>query len=290
MKRYPWFQWVNTVVALAALASGAGVALAGIADTPHNLGSTGVGSNRVTDSAEICVFCHTPHGSDTSAPVPLWNKTLPAGGSFLTYDTLGTSSLFGEVLPVGSVSLACLSCHDGTQAMDNLMNAPGSGGFSATGGGAIGAGFSWGASPGADPEGRMAATTVSMLGTDLRNDHPIGIEYCGGGITGSGMTVSGTCNDRDFIGPGGTDAGRLQTRNVDGKQVFWVDTVDGIPGTREKSDMALFTRTFAGGIERPSVECASCHDPHAQKRSVNEVNFLRTSQDGSRLCLACHVK
>ena len=38
-------------------------------------------------------------------------------------------------LSVGSVSLACLSCHDGAQAMDNLINAPGSGGYDVTGGG-----------------------------------------------------------------------------------------------------------------------------------------------------------
>ena len=64
-----------------------GTASAGIADTKHNLGSgAGLpGRNQVTDTAEICVFCHTPHGGSTDAPVPLWNKRLgtngaPAGG------------------------------------------------------------------------------------------------------------------------------------------------------------------------------------------------------------------
>ena len=56
---------------------------AGIADTKHNLGSgPGPGGrNQVSDTAEICVFCHTPHGADTSAPAPLWNKRLGANGT-----------------------------------------------------------------------------------------------------------------------------------------------------------------------------------------------------------------
>ena len=106
----------------------------GIADTRHNLGSgAGPTRNTTTNTAEICVFCHTPHGGATTAPVPLWNKRLGAegvpggGGSYTTYDTLQLPSLDGTVAPVGSISLACLSCHDGTQAMDNVINAPGSG-------------------------------------------------------------------------------------------------------------------------------------------------------------------
>jgi hypothetical protein len=114
-----------------------GFASAGIADTKHNLGSGAgpSGRNQVSDTAEICVFCHTPHGASTDAPAPLWNKRLGAngtpagGGTYTTYDTLQTPSLDGTVAPVGSVSMACLSCHDGTQAMDNIINAPGSGGL-----------------------------------------------------------------------------------------------------------------------------------------------------------------
>ena len=96
---------------------GAGTAGAGIANTKHNLSTGGTGAVHVsTGTDEICVFCHTPHGSDTSAPVPLWNKQLPTS-SYTTYATLNSSTIDGTILSVGSVSLACLSCHDGTQAM-----------------------------------------------------------------------------------------------------------------------------------------------------------------------------
>jgi hypothetical protein len=90
---------------------------------------------------------------------------------------------------------------------------------------------------------------AALLGTDLSNDHPIGIQYCGGGLSGSGTTVSGTCKDSDFNLP--------QTQVINGNQVFWIDT--GGPG-KQRTDLPLYQRT-AGGLG-PMVECASCHDPH----------------------------
>jgi predicted CXXCH cytochrome family protein len=258
-------------------------AVTGISNTKHNLSTSGAGTNHLTTGTnQICVFCHTPHGSDTTAPVPLWNKTLPSSAGFTTYDALGTSTLQGEVLGVGSISLACLSCHDGVQAMDTMINAPGSGGYNA--GGAVPAGNVW--------AGANKITGVAMIGTDLRNDHPIGVEYCGGGITGSGVTVSGSCTNSDFIGPGSTTTsdGRtatLMASSINGNQSFWVD-VDGNAG-RGKGDIMLYTRSFAGAVLRPSVECGSCHDPHVESTSSG-VNFMRVTTAGSQICLSCHVK
>ena len=84
---------------LAALAAGLVMAVAGLAtstpadaqirNTKHNLGTTpgGTGVNQFSGTAEICVFCHTPHGADTSAAVPLWNRTLPAPARLLVVGT-----------------------------------------------------------------------------------------------------------------------------------------------------------------------------------------------------------
>lgn len=259
-------------------------AVAGIANTKHNLGSTGgAGNNKVSDTGEICVFCHTPHAADTTAPAPLWNKNLSNITGFTTYASLNSSTIDGEILSVGSVSIACLSCHDGTQAMDNIINAPGSGGYDATGGGAAGLGYTWtGANAALD--GKMKNTTVAMLGTDLKNDHPIGIQYCGGGVTSAAATGAG-CKDGDFKGKAAGTAADLQNATINGNLVWWVDTTAGTAGTREKTDMVLYTRTFAAG-SGPSVECASCHDPHTEANPT----FLRVSNTGSGVCLSCHVK
>ncbi len=277
------FAWCGTVSAQ--------TPTTGIATTRHNLGSgPGIaGRNQVSDTAEVCVFCHTPHGGSTDAPVPLWNKRLGAagtpagGGSYVTYDTLQTPSLDGTVAPVGSISMACLSCHDGTQAMDNVINAPGSGGVLPDGGGNDGRAWTWTGST-VNAAGRLSSG-AALIGTDLSNDHPIGIQYCGGGLSGSGTAVSGTCADTDFRAP--------QTQLINGNQIFWVDT--GGTG-KQRTDLPLYQRT-TGGLG-PMVECASCHDPHVSTNQAGPAGtgqvagetFLRISNASSAVCTACHVK
>jgi len=264
----------------------------GIATTKHNLGSgTGpAGRNQTGETAEICVFCHTPHGADTAAPVPLWNKRLGAdgtpagGGTYTSYATLQTPSLDGTIAPVGSISMACLSCHDGTQAMDNVINAPGSGGVVADGGGNDGRTWAWTGATVNATTGRLTSGPA-LLGTDLSNDHPIGIQYCGGGLAGAGGTVSGTCRDGDFRAP--------ETQLINGNQIFWVDT--GGTG-KQRTDLPLYQRA-TGGLG-PLVECASCHDPHVSSGQAGPAGtgqsggetFLRISNANSAVCTACHVK
>ena len=271
---------------LASLFAAVAVALVGVAaslpasaqitNTKHNLGTTagGTGVNQFSGTAEICVFCHTPHGADTSAVVPLWNRTLPAPASFQTYASLGTTSLDGKTAPVGSVSIACLSCHDGVTSMSAVINAPGSG---TTGDAAWQAGTWSGANQTA---GVLAAGLITNLGTDLRNDHQIGIQYGGGGVKESTPTAATTDTDFKAVKTSGSAATR----------VWWVDTEATPNNTRQKTDMMLYTRVAASGYTgqteaEPFVECASCHDPHTTNST-----FLRISNAGSAVCLACHIK
>lgn len=265
--------------------------------TKHNLGT----SNTRTDenhlsagTAEICVFCHTPHASDTTAVVPLWNRNLGGDANgvkagYSTYDMLGTSTLDGKIAggqgKVGSVSLACLSCHDGTQAMDSVINAAGSGGYVA--GGQRMAGADWTGSPRvSNADGKMSngGTFISMLSNDLKNDHPVGIQYAGGCTTayvaGSGCT---TFNDPGFVA----------VTPVPSKALWYVDT--NSDGKRTATDMILYSRDVNSGSSttgtlEPFVECASCHDPHVAAKATTEVAFLRVTQAGSGVCLACHIK
>jgi predicted CXXCH cytochrome family protein len=268
------------LVAGAALTVLSTAVVAGIADTKHNLSSAGLGTqaNSFSGTDEICVFCHTPHGADTSASVPLWNRVLedtPAT-TYDTYDALGTTTLDGEVTTVGSVSIACLSCHDGTQAMNVMINAPGSGNYDPAGFTLAG---TWtGNASTATPVGSLAYATASIvnIGTDLKNDHPIGIQYGGGGCTTTSGCAAGSTTDPDFKAVTGNSSATSPQ--------WWVDT--GGAG-RQKTDIILYTRTdFTDTTAQPSVECASCHDPHASGTST----FLRTSNAASAVCLACHDK
>ena len=253
-------QIVRAALAFCALGAFAGPAVAQINGTPHDLGSglTGAG----TDNNEVCVYCHTPHGARTDIEAPLWNK--PAGtASYQTYDS---TTIDGEVLSVGSVSIACLTCHDGTQARDAVINAPGSG---------IGQGFARG---GAVTNIGPISNGIANLGEDLRNDHPIGIQY-GGFDPGTGQI------DADFK----NNTNGLDTETGGTLPRWWVDTEIAPNGVRNKSDMILYTRDNSG-TNQPFVECASCHDPHVGNAGANGLNFMRISNSDSAVCLACHVK
>jgi len=265
------------LMAGAVLVLGASVSYAQISTTKHNLGTGGTGANHLTaGTAEICVFCHTPHASNTAVKAPLWNKTTNAG-TYTLYDTSVSTTIDGQVDMKG-VSLACLSCHDGSQAMDVMINAPGSGGYNAAG--ARLAGATWTAAVGASG---IMPVTVANLGTDLSNDHPVGIQYCGGGWSAATPTASGaggTCKDPDFHAPA--------TGTIGGATAWWVDNTSvGTVGTRDKTDMILYARaptSFVGNYQ-PFVECASCHDPHSSNPT-----FLRVQNTGSAVCLTCHNK
>lgn len=251
---------LSGLLSASALAIGLSViaqpALAGIDNSAHDLGTT----DSLTTTAEICVFCHTPHGSNTAVDAPLWNKALPA----VTY-TPYTSATMDGVAGASSVSLACLSCHDGTQARDNMINKPGSGGYTAGGSnlGTLG----------------VIANNVTRLGTDLSNDHPIGMTYCA--ALSSADALLGTCGDDSFntAVPAGTIAGTELTR-------IWLDTNGD--SVYQKTDFPLYggNSLLGAGV---NVECATCHDPHNAGVGAPPT-FLRVSNTGSAVCLACHNK
>lgn len=131
-------------------------ATTGVVGSPHDL------SLRTSATDQVCVFCHTPHGAGAAGTAPLWNRATSAS-AFVMYRS-ETLDMAQEAAP-GAESLACLSCHDGTLAFDQLVNAPGAGGTD----------------PAAPSRGWTflggAVTTSTRVGPDLRGDHPISIHY-----------------------------------------------------------------------------------------------------------------
>lgn len=295
MKNFVKTSVATAVVMGAALIAGS--ASAGITSTLHNLGTTGTGQNTTTGTGEICVFCHTPHGSDTSAAVPLWNKKLPDNTSFTTYDQLGTSTLDGGITAVvGSVTIACLSCHDGSQAMDNILNAPGSGFYDDTGGGVGGratADYPWSTGGTVDATGTLTSG-IALIGKDLQDDHPVGVQYAGGGYKDSVPGGLPGGNDSDFV--------IAEYSGALGDRRWWVDNVPmeadtATNGQLDKWDFKLYTRLDGSlsGEDEPFVECGSCHDPHMSTDTFLRIDaakagFTNGSNQGSAICLACHAK
>ena len=85
---------------------------------------------QATGTTEVCIFCHTPHGAnpDVTGQVPLWNR-LVRDDSYQPYTAPNMEGSGTDPGVPKGVSLGCLSCHDGTIALDALINLPGSGGF-----------------------------------------------------------------------------------------------------------------------------------------------------------------
>jgi len=117
----------------------AGNAAAVITGSAHDFSSEG------WSGGKVCGVCHTPHNSDATFQAPLWNHGTTAA-TFTFYDSSTMDSTTGE--PDGT-SKACLSCHDGTVALDSFGGATGS----------------------------TTITGTALLGTDLSNDHPVSFIY-----------------------------------------------------------------------------------------------------------------
>lgn len=266
-----------------------------VANTRHNLtqrppagGVSGVIMDPYrNDYGEVCVYCHTPHGANTTINAPLWNRTNP-GTSYTVYNLTGSQASGNTVTQPGANSLACLSCHDGIVAVDSIINMPGSGKYNAGQATAQNDGFlnaSWNNSSGPDATVHLGMAsclvchapgafvgagatdfTAAVLGTDLRDDHPVGVRYP---ATGAGV---------DFNAPTATRA-----------NIRFFDTNGN--GRPDKNEIRLYDS--GEGFE---VECASCHDPHGVGPGLGgsggpfNKTFLRLSNSGSAVCLSCHVK
>lgn len=100
-------------------------------------------------SGEICICCHTSHHADLTVPeAPLWDHQNTVA-TFQLYNS-PTFNGAGTITQPSSNSKLCLSCHDGTVAMENY---------------------------GGTTNGTHYETGIGNLGTDLRDDHPISFVY-----------------------------------------------------------------------------------------------------------------
>jgi predicted CXXCH cytochrome family protein len=268
----------------------------------HNLTPTGA------NTGEICAFCHTPQGSESNIESPQWNPSTPPLSSYRAFSTMGSATDEAS----GSISMACLSCHDGTQAPNIIINTP--------------------ANKLDVPNGETV-----YIGRDLKNHHPVGMQYGGGGqnqyapdipldpiaaynrlvefnsftsLAGNKFTflnrrglfksndIAASHDIGSFSNEGKFDSlkGGFNKSTYSGTgngTVWWIETANSKMG-RQKTDLYLFTRTdkvdsipSESTLNQPYVECATCHDPH----STNPT-FLRLPGGNARsqVCLTCHNK
>jgi predicted CXXCH cytochrome family protein len=224
----------------------------GILTTKHNLSSVGPNSKKgATD--EVCIYCHTPHHADASLSaqgVPLWNRNIANSNPIYVMYSSPTYDASTDGTPSG-VSRACLSCHDGTLGINQLLNNKGSGlGISP-------------ANAGDTKEEFNPPATVANLGENLSNDHPISMQF-GTARSPSSEYQNATTNGANDA-PGAGNSGFNAENYIKGKGL----------------------KLFRGATAATDyVQCASCHDPH----NAGNPTFLRISNTDSALCLTCHRK
>jgi predicted CXXCH cytochrome family protein len=170
MRRQQLMQLIGTLVVGAALVVLPTVALAqGITGTGHDM------KGEVWNtSGEICIVCHTPHDADNAvAAAPLWNHEVTAVAVYQVYSSATLDSIPGD--PAG-VSKLCLSCHDGTVALDNFGGSTGGGDF---------------------------ISAANLVGpSDLRYEHPISVAYdstADGGLRDETVALSGIAGSSGTI-------------------------------------------------------------------------------------------
>ena len=97
-------------------------------------------------TGELCIPCHTPHNG-LSQLVPLWNHATTQVTTFVPYASPTLDATVGQP---AAASKACLSCHDGTVALDSFSG---------------------------NTSGTSFIEGGANFGSDLSNDHPISFAY-----------------------------------------------------------------------------------------------------------------
>jgi len=137
-----------------------------IVNSKHNLSVNGPGTIKSTSESEICIFCHTPHNS--APQVPLWNRNTSVI-TYSLYDNTVSSTFDATAHQPDGSSLVCLSCHDGTIALGNVLSR---------------------SADIFDGKGtKMPIGSRGLLGTDLSDDHPVSFVFNAALASGDGHLI-----------------------------------------------------------------------------------------------------
>lgn len=255
------------------------VAWADVGSSKHNLSASGPGTVKALGEPQICVFCHAPHNAMPSAP--LWGRR----GSSAIYTPYSSSTARGNMGQPTGASLLCLSCHDGTIALGDLVGR---------------------ATPVAMAGGVTTMPAgVGRLGTDLGDDHPVSIAYTAAlAAQRNGELV----HPATLTGRVKLDAtGQMQCTschdahdNTNGKFLVVPNTASALcttchvkPGWTSGSH-ATSTKTWNGAGADPwpasagstvaANGCENCHRPHS---APGRKGLLHAAVEED-VCFSCH--
>ena len=135
---------------------------------------------------KMCGVCHATHQAKNESSAPLWNHQSTAVASYTLYSS-PTFNSTGTITNPSASSKLCLSCHDGTVALENF--------------GAITTGTNY--IPGGSKIGGAG-------GNDMSKEHPISFDYTDALATVDGSLRAPTTTNS---GLGGTIANNMLFSN-----------------------------------------------------------------------------
>ena len=248
-----------------------------VVNTVHNLSVSGPGAVKATSEDEICVFCHSPHNSSPRAP--LWNRNDPGA----TYTLYSSSTLEASPGQPDGASLLCLSCHDGTIALGDVLSRTSP--------------ISFGSGITTMPSGDKNLTT------DLSDDHPVSFVYNSSLASADGELADPT----GLSGPVKLENGKVQCTSCHDPHNN--DLGDFLVASTRNSDLCLYchqknlwngsrhessTANWNGSGNDPWFHtpfttvndnaCENCHNPHGAGSKSSLLNYFEEENN----CLNCH--
>jgi predicted CXXCH cytochrome family protein len=219
-KHLTW-AWLAAAILFFALGTQSAFAAIGtIIGSKHDFSASGPSVLYKGTNTQVCVYCHAPHAS--TATTPLWNHATTA----TTFTLYSSGTLNATMTQPAGVSKLCLSCHDGTVAIDSFGGATGTKSI---------------------PVGAPA-----NFGTTLADDHPIGFAYNAALVTldpGLADPVATSVT----IGTGNT--GTIATKLLIGGQLECASCHDVHNSTSGTAVESKLLRISTAG----SALCVACH-------------------------------
>jgi len=196
----------------------------------------GIAVGNTSPSYALCNFCHIAHkrGSDTfqnwNGPL-LWNHTISSTTSYGVYSSNSFNGYGTDIADLGAsngpgytTSNLCLSCHDGTLAVDSFYVAV----------------------QGATSTKKMGDISNDFVINNLTNTHPVNFTYYGASwIPQAGVLAPASMISVDAAGSVPLENGKMQC---------WTchDAHNGKSG--------IFEQNFpSNGIPTGGVFCQYCH-------------------------------
>ncbi|MCK5196170.1 MAG: hypothetical protein KAQ71_20320, partial [Desulfobulbaceae bacterium] len=238
-----------------------------IVNSKHNLSVSGPGEIRLLVEDRICIFSHTPHNATPFTP--LWNKKLEPK----TYTLYQSSTLSASPQQPSGPTRLCLSCHDGTIALGDVLQP----------------------AEGIQMTMEITANRRSYIGTNISDDHPVSFNYyealpnpelaqtipIGLRTYGDGNIHCTTCHD-----PHDDTYGKFL---VMGNSFSALCTTchNNVAGWSGSSHATSSTMWISPKLKQQTVAehgCSSCHVPHRAGGPKRLLRYLEEEKN----CYSCH--